>query len=101
MGKRGVMIGFTTMGHMMSTLIRKAFGGFPLIQFTAEVNEKDLQTLARLVAEGRVKPSIDKVFPYTEIPAAISYIEAMRTRGKVVMQWIQEGDQIIPSNNLT
>ena len=31
MGKRGVMIGFTTMGHMMSTLIRKLFGKFPLI----------------------------------------------------------------------
>jgi NADPH:quinone reductase-like Zn-dependent oxidoreductase len=95
MGKRGVIIGFTTMGHMMSTLIRKAFGGFPLTQFTAEANEKDLQTLATLVAEGKVKPSIDKLFSYTDIPAAISYIEAMRTRGKVVMQWIQESNQMI------
>ena len=95
MGKRGVIIGFTTMGHMMSTLIRKAFGGFPLTQFTAEANEKDLQTLATLVAGGKVKPSIDKLFSYTDIPAAISYIEAMRTRGKVVMQWIQESNQMI------
>jgi len=101
MGKRGVMIGFTTMGHMMATLIRKLIGGFPLIQFTAEANAKDLQTLATLVAEGKIKPKIDKLFPYKEIPEAISYIEAMHTRGKVVMQWIDEQNQTVSSNNLT
>ncbi len=90
MGKRGVIIGFTTMGHMISTLIRKAFGSYPLIQFTAAANQHDLQTLATLVAEEKITASIEKVFPYTEIPEAIRYIEAMRTRGKVVMQWLQE-----------
>jgi NADPH:quinone reductase-like Zn-dependent oxidoreductase len=100
MGSRGVMIGFTTMGHMMSTLISKLFGKFPLTQFTAEANKEDLQTLAIWVAEGKLKPHIDKVFPYTEIPKAISYIEAMRTRGKVVMQWVDEQNLQSLSNNL-
>jgi NADPH:quinone reductase-like Zn-dependent oxidoreductase len=90
MGKRGVMIGFTTMGHMLSTLIRKLFGRFPLIQFTAAANEKDLKTFAILVAQGKVQPQIEKLFSYTEIPQAISYLEAMRTRGKVVMQWMDD-----------
>lgn len=90
MGKRGVMIGFTTMRHIMSVLIRKAFGRFPLIQFTAQANTKDLQTLAALASERKLLPRIDKKFPYQEIPKAISYIEVMRTRGKVVMQWIDE-----------
>ncbi len=90
MGKRGVMVGFTTIGLMMSTLIKKLFGGFPLIQFTAKANAKDLQTLADLVAEGKIRPAIEKLYPYKEIPEAISYIEAMRTRGKVVMQWKNE-----------
>lgn len=94
MGKRGVMIGFTTIGHMFSTLISsKLFGKFPLIQFTAEANVKDMQRLAELAAQGKVQTKIDKLFPYTEIPQAISYIEAMRTRGKVVMQWIDEQKQ--------
>lgn len=93
MGKRGVMIGFTTMGHMLATLSRKLFEKFPLIQFTAEANAKDLQTLATLVAEGKVRPNIDKIFPYNEIPEAIRSIEAMRTRGKVVMQWLDEHSQ--------
>lgn len=87
MGQRGVMIGFTTMGHMISVLLKKAFSKFPLIQFTAEANKKDLETLASLIAENKIKVHIDKTFTYERIPEAISYIEAMRTRGKVAMIW--------------
>ncbi|MBU7577217.1 MAG: NAD(P)-dependent alcohol dehydrogenase [Flavihumibacter sp.] len=88
MGRRGVLIGFTTMRHMISTLFRKAFSKFPLIQFTVTVNSRDLQTLATLVEEGKIKPQIEKIFSSSEIPEAIGYIEAMRTRGKVVMKWL-------------
>ncbi|HRF19026.1 MAG TPA: zinc-binding dehydrogenase, partial [Chitinophagaceae bacterium] len=31
MGKRGVLTGFTTMGHMISVLLKKAFSKFPLV----------------------------------------------------------------------
>jgi NADPH:quinone reductase-like Zn-dependent oxidoreductase len=85
MGRRGVLTGFTTMGHMMSVLLRKSFGKFPLAQFTAEANSKDLQTLAGLVKAGEVTVHIEKTFPFEKIPEAIGYIEAMRTRGKVAM----------------
>ncbi len=91
MGKRAVMIGFTTMGHMFSTLSKKIFSKFPLIQFTASANADDLHRLAELVEQGKVKPQIEKIFSYKEIPEAIGSIEAMRTRGKVVMKW--PGDQ--------
>lgn len=87
MGRIAVMIGFTTLSHMFSTLFRKAFSKFPLIQFTVEVNQDDLQTLAKMVEQGKLKPQIEKEFSYQEIPEAIGYIEAMRTRGKVVMNW--------------
>lgn len=87
MGRRGVLIGFTTMKHMFSILLRKAFSKFPLIQFTVSVNTVDLQTLATMVEVGKIKPKIEKEFSYSEIPEAIIYIEAMRTRGKVVMKW--------------
>lgn len=88
MGRRGVLIGFTTMRHMFSTLFRKVFSKFPLIQFTVTVNSRDLQTLATLVEEGKIKPQIEKIFSSSEMPEAIGYIEAMRTRGKVVMKWL-------------
>jgi NADPH:quinone reductase-like Zn-dependent oxidoreductase len=87
MGQRGVMIGFTTMGHMISVLVKKALTKFPLIQFTAEANKKDLDTLAYLIKENKIKVHIDKTFSYERIPEAISYVEAMRTRGKVAMIW--------------
>lgn len=87
MGKRGVMVGFTSMRHMMSIVLKNAFSKFPLSQFTAEANNEDLNTLAKLLKEDKVKPYIEKVYPYSEIPQAIQYIESMRTRGKVAISW--------------
>jgi NADPH:quinone reductase-like Zn-dependent oxidoreductase len=95
MGRRGVMIGFTTMVHMVSTVLKKAHSKFPLAQFTAEVNSQDLQTLATLVEEGKVKPRIEKLYSFRQIPEAIGYIEAMRTRGKVAMQWLDDTGNLI------
>lgn len=87
MGQRGVMVGFTTVGQMASVLLKNAFSKFPLAQFTAEANTKDLETLATLIQDGKVKPHIERTYPYKEIPEAISNIEAMRTKGKVAMVW--------------
>ncbi len=87
LGKRGVVIGFTTIGHMMSVMLKQAFSKFPLIQFTAKANTEDLNTLSGLIKENKVKTHIEKIYPYSEIPEAIGYIESMRTRGKVAMQW--------------
>ena len=87
MGQRGVSVGFTSMGHMMVLLLNKAVSKFPLTQFTAVANARDLETLALLVQRGKVKAHIEKTYSYKQIPEAIGYIEAMRTRGKVVMVW--------------
>lgn len=87
MGQRGVIIGFTTMGHMFSLLFKNSMSKFPLKQFTAKANAKDLQALALLIQNGKIKAHIDHTYPYTKIPEAIRYIEAMRTKGKVVMSW--------------
>jgi len=87
MGKRGVIVGFTTVGHLMSVMIKKGFSKFPLSQFTAEANNEDLNTLANLIEKGKVKPHIEKTYTYSKIPEAIGYIESMRTRGKVAMSW--------------
>lgn len=91
MGKRGVMVGFTTMGHMISLLLKRAFGKFPIAQFTAAANTKDLETLASLIQAGKVKVHIEKTYSYRQIPEAISYIEAMHTKGKVAITWENAG----------
>lgn len=87
MGKRGVLIGFTKMKHMMWLMIKSNFSKFPLTQFTAEANNKDLATIAQLVQEKAIKPHIAKTYSSVDIPKAIAYIENMRTRGKVIMNW--------------
>lgn len=87
MGERGVLVGFTTVAHMISVLFQKAFNKFPLIQFTAEANNKDLEKLANWIQTGAIKVHIEKTYSYKDIPKAISHIEAMRTKGKVVMVW--------------
>lgn len=87
LGKRGVMVGFTSMGHMMSVLIKKGFSKFPLTQFTVEAKNEDLNTLAYLIKEGEIKPHIEKIYAYSRIPEAIEYIESMRTKGKVTISW--------------
>lgn len=87
MGERGVMVGFTTITHMISTLLQNAFHKYNLVQFTAEASTKDLETLSRLIEKKQIKIHIEKIFSYKEIPAAIRYIEAMHTVGKVAMSW--------------
>jgi NADPH:quinone reductase-like Zn-dependent oxidoreductase len=87
LGQRGVITGFTTMGHMISVLINGAFSRFPLAQITAKANTKDLETLATLIHTRKIKVHIEKIYSFNQIPEAIGYIEAMRTRGKVAMVW--------------
>lgn len=90
MGDRGVVVGFTTIGHMIRVLLKNAFSKFSLTQFTAKANRADLETLASLIERGKVKVHLDKTYPYTQIPEAIKYIEAMRTKGKVAMVWEEQ-----------
>ncbi len=87
MGRRGVLVGFTSIGHMMSVLLKSAFSKFPLVQFTAEANTKDLEILTSLIKSEKVKVHIEKTYFYKNIPEAIGYIETMRTKGKVAMVW--------------
>lgn len=87
MGKRGVMVGFTTLRHMISLILNSAIKKYPLAQFTAKANTKDLETLASLIKNRKIKVHIEKTFSYQQIPEAIRFIEAMHTKGKVVMAW--------------
>ncbi|MDJ1493009.1 zinc-binding dehydrogenase [Cytophagaceae bacterium DM2B3-1] len=87
MGDRGVLIGFTTIDQMASVLLKTKINKFPLNQFTAEANSEELEKLALLIQDGKIKVHIEKTYPYTEIPEAIRYIEAMHTRGKIAMVW--------------
>ncbi len=87
MGRRNVLIGFTTIGNMAAVLLRKAVSKLNLIQFTAKASTKDLATLAALLQEQAIRVHVERSYSYLHLPQAIAYIEAMRTRGKVGMVW--------------
>lgn len=87
MGSRGIMIGMTTVSKMIRLFATRAFKKFPIAQFVAAANTRDLETLATLYETGKIKTHIDRTYPHTEIPEAITYIEDMHTRGKVVIVW--------------
>jgi NADPH:quinone reductase-like Zn-dependent oxidoreductase len=46
---------------------------------------EDLELLSELIAAGKVRPQIDRRYPFAEIPAAIAYLEQGHARGKVVV----------------
>jgi NADPH:quinone reductase-like Zn-dependent oxidoreductase len=54
-------------------------------QFIRKVRHADLLELAALVEDGSVTPVIDRTYPLSETPAAMSYLMARHPRGKVVV----------------
>lgn len=87
LGDRGILIGLTTLRRMMSVILLKSVMNYPLVQFTAHDNTKDLETLAMLIKDGKLKVHIDKIYPYTQIPDAMHHIESIHPKGKVAIDW--------------
>jgi NADPH:quinone reductase-like Zn-dependent oxidoreductase len=60
-------------------------GGKDVAQVEAHVTTNDLELLSELIEAGKVRPQIDRRYPFAEIPPAIAYLEQGRARGKVVV----------------
>ena len=81
-GGKAAVTGFTSVGKLLGVSLR---GGKALAQVQAHVTTKDLELLSELIEAGKVRPQIDRRYPFAEIPAAIAYLEQGRARGKVVV----------------
>jgi NADPH:quinone reductase-like Zn-dependent oxidoreductase len=53
--------------------------------YIAQFNKQDMTVLADLMQSGKMKPVIDKVYKFNEVPAALHYLEQGHARGKVVV----------------
>jgi NADPH:quinone reductase-like Zn-dependent oxidoreductase len=60
-------------------------GGKDTAMVSAHVAAKDLELLSELIEAGKVRPQIDRRYPFAEIPAAIAYLEHGHARAKVVV----------------
>lgn len=49
-------------------------------------NGKQLSEIASLIESGKIKPIVDKIFPFNQTNEALNYVESGRAKGKVVVK---------------
>ena len=88
-----VMIGSTTPGNwfgflvtpveawLLSPFVSQKFG-----MILAELDHKDLATLAELMQSGKLTPVIDRSYKLSDTAAAMQYVEKGHARGKVILE---------------
>jgi NADPH:quinone reductase-like Zn-dependent oxidoreductase len=81
-GGKAAVVGFTSVAKLLSASLR---GGKDIAQVSAHVATPELELLSTLIEAGKVRPQIDRRYPFVEIPAAIAYLEQGHARGKVVV----------------
>jgi NADPH:quinone reductase-like Zn-dependent oxidoreductase len=86
MGQRGVMVGFTTMGHMILLLLIRAFS-ISSNSIYRQSQHKRFRDVSIADQNREIKVHLERIYSYKNIPEAIKYIEAMHTKGKVAMVW--------------
>ncbi len=57
------------------------------IEEKAEANRKFIEEVLPLIAAGKIKPNLDKVFPAKDVRAAHEYLESNASFGKVVLEF--------------
>ena len=65
---------------VLSVFVRKQGG-----PFLSMPNQADLVVLRELIEAGKLRPVIDRTYPLSETPAAMSYIGEGHARGKIVI----------------
>lgn len=79
----GGMGGFVA--RALAAKVRSAFGSQKFVLFMAKSNKEDLALIGELMANGKVKPVIDRRYSLSEVPDAVRYLELGHARGKVII----------------
>lgn len=69
----------------IKAMLLSPFVSEEFVPFMAELNQADLVLMGELMASGSVKPVIDRLYPLSEVPDAIRYLEEGHARGKVII----------------
>jgi NADPH:quinone reductase-like Zn-dependent oxidoreductase len=81
-GGKASVTGYTNLAEAIGVPLR---GGKDIVRVSVHVvATKDLELLSELIEVGKVRPVIDRRYPFAQIPAAIAYLEQGHARGKVV-----------------
>jgi NADPH:quinone reductase-like Zn-dependent oxidoreductase len=71
--------------NLLKTTVLSLFVGQNFTPYFARPTRHDLEALSELILSGQLTPYIDKVYPLSEVPEAIRYIETRHARGKIVI----------------
>lgn len=77
--------GFFILGGMLEKATVAPFTDQQFVGFMAEVLAPDLEHIARLMEQGKVRSVIDRRYPLAEAPAALRYLREGHARGKVIV----------------
>jgi alcohol dehydrogenase len=89
--RRGPNALVRTAMRLMSLRVRAAAraSGSRYFRFLTESDGDQLRRVAELVDRGAIRPVVDRVFPFEDAIAALDYLMAGRSRGKVVLDMEQ------------
>src|SRR5215218_1964558 len=71
--------------RQLRAMMLSPFVGQKLGTFVNKENHEDLLVLKDLIEAGKLTPVIDRIYPLSEVPEAIRYLEEGHARGKVVI----------------
>ena len=77
-------------GRVIHALLIKPFIKQEMGMMLSDPSQKDYAIMADLMQSGKVTPVIDRRYEFSELPAAISYLEEGHARGKVVIMVAQD-----------
>jgi NADPH:quinone reductase-like Zn-dependent oxidoreductase len=70
---------------LLETAVLSRFGKQKMPFFIASNSKEDLIVLKELIDAGKVRPVIDRTYPFNETADAIRYLETGHARGKIVI----------------
>ena len=73
------------MGRLLGMALLSPFVSHELVTWVTKLSEDDLLHLKELLEAGKVTPVIDRMYPLSEVPDALRYLEEGHARGKVVI----------------
>ncbi len=85
---RGVNGFVSLVMRLLSYSIRRAAGrkGVSYAFHYMTANGQQLGEITKLIEAGHIRPVVDRVFPFAQTRQALDYVEAGRTKGKVVIK---------------